>query len=213
LRLKFQSGFYHWSLGLIWDLEFGILKAMSFTVLILLGRSGSGKGTQAKMLAEKFGLKLISSGNLLRAKAKDSDFTGKKIAQIISQGGILPTPVVFDLWMDELKGIVFEGSPRRLYEAWLLQEALEFFGFGGNIKAFYLNISKQEAKKRLLKRGRPDDTPRAIDKRLDWFEKEVVPVIDFYRRQRILIEINGHQPPENVFRDIVQHLMNKDGSK
>ncbi len=184
-------------------------------VIILLGRSGSGKGTQAEKLSEKFGLKLISSGDLLRAKAKDKDFIGKKVAKVLAQGGILPTPIVFDLWMDELrktieqknlKGIVFEGSPRKLYEAWLLQEALEFFGLGKSIKAFHLNVSRQEAQDRLLKRGRKDDTIEAINKRLEWYEKEVVPVIDFYRGQGTLIEINGEQPPEKVFQEITKML-------
>ncbi len=185
-------------------------------VIILLGRSGSGKGTQAEILVKKFGFKLISAGDLLRLKAKDQDFVGKKIAEIISKGGILPTPVVFDLWFEELKrikedvnptpGIVFEGSPRKLFEVHLLQEALEFFDFNFNLKVFWLNVSKEEAKRRLLKRGRQDDTLEAINKRFEWYQKEVVPVIDFYKKKGLLIEINGEQEPEKVSQEIIRYL-------
>src|SRR3990167_1973371 len=102
-----------------------------FKVIIVLGKSGSGKGTQVEGLAQKHGFKIISSGSLLRKRAEQNDFVGKKIAEILDRGGLIPTPIIFHLWLHELegareaesgvKGIIFEGSPRKLYEAYLLQ--------------------------------------------------------------------------------------------
>ena len=101
-------------------------------VFIVLGKSGSGKGTQVEFLQKKFGFELISSGALLRARAEENDFVGKRIDEIISNGNLAPTPIIFHLWLhrfEELrekgvKKIIFEGSPRKLYEAMLLEAKL-----------------------------------------------------------------------------------------
>ena len=90
-------------------------------VIILLGKSGSGKGTQADFVREKFGLDYIGSGDLLRARAKKKDFTGKKIARMLAVGGLIPTPAIFKLWLDRVeelktkdnfKGLIMDGNPR-----------------------------------------------------------------------------------------------------
>jgi len=93
------------------------------------------------MLAEKFGFKIISSGNLLRARKEQGDFVGNRIGEVIDKGGLVPTPIILHLWLHELEkireqetgaGVIFEGSPRKLYEAWMLEEALWFYQLNGN---------------------------------------------------------------------------------
>jgi len=217
-------------------------------IIILLGRPGSGKGTQAKLLTEKFGLEYIGSGDLLRARKKEKDFTGIKIGKVIDIGKRILTPVIFKLWMDKfeelkktpkLNGFVLDGSPRSLFEAEMLEQALDWYGWLRYKKVFYVNISPKEAIQRLTKRRickhcgkiipfigeykkmkkcdkcegqlkvRLDDTVVGIKKRLAWFETDVRPAINFYKKQGGLININGEQPIEVIYKDILKKLKTK----
>ena len=184
-------------------------------ILVFLGRSGSGKGTQVELLRKKLGLDYISSGELLRSRKKIKDYTGKKLQQVLDSGGLVPTPVVFKLWLDrfeELKekfffnGFIYEGSPRKIFEAYLMDEALEWYGWSKNLKVVLIDISEKEAIVRLTKRSREDDKISAIKSRLAWFKTNVDPVIRFYKKTKRLIKINGEQSIENVFKDILKAL-------
>jgi adenylate kinase len=214
-------------------------------IVILLGKSGCGKGTQVKMISEKYFLHKIGSGELLRERKKTEDFTGSKISTVIDNGGIVPTPVIFQLWIekledlkisDDFKGIVFDGSPRRILEAHLLDEALGWYDWDRNEKIILLDIDDEESIKRIACRkvcsngscnfisgvgngdlnecpvcgsnleDRPEDTPEGVKKRLEWFKKEVEPVIEYYEKQNRLIRINGNQSVEKVFESIVKAI-------
>lgn len=129
-------------------------------VIILLGKSGSGKGTQADLLAEKFGFSHLVSGDLLRNRAKKTDFTGKKLAKILLTGGLAPTAVIFKLWLDKVealknnkktKGIIMDGNPRKIKEAYLIDEVFDWYSWK-NVKAILIDISDREAALRLGKR-------------------------------------------------------------
>ncbi|MDA1337232.1 MAG: nucleoside monophosphate kinase [bacterium] len=182
-----------------------------FSIIPILGRPGSGKGTQSAFLAKEFNLKIISSGGLLRERAEKEDFIGTKIKEILNTGGLMPTPIIFDMWLHELEsiqekgeyqGIVFEGSPRKVYEAFLLDEIYQFYELEENFRVIHLSISKEESEKRLLMRGRADDSASAIAKRMEWYEDEVVPVIEHYRKQGKLVEVNGNQDVKKVQEDM-----------
>ncbi len=183
-------------------------------IVILLGKSGSGKGTQAALLATSFGLAHVSTGVLLRERCKEQDFLGRELNAVLARGGLVPTPLVFHLWLHELerlrqanaKGVVFEGSPRKLYEAWMLKETLEFYGWGADVKAVDLKISDKEALARLLARGRNDDEAQAIQRRLSWFKKEVAPVISFYKKEGVLLDVDGQQSVEEVQKELQAKL-------
>jgi len=167
-------------------------------------------------LAEQYGLKIISSGSLLRARAEEKDFVGNRIAGILDKGGLIPTPIIFHLWLHELekireaenevKGFIFEGSPRKLYEAYLLDETLWFYNLEKNMRVVHLDIKDEEAVKRLLARKRYDDTEAAIRERLQWYKAEVVPAIEYYREKGKLIEIKGEQSIEAVHQEIMEKL-------
>lgn len=126
-------------------------------IIILLGKSGCGKGTQVNLLVKKYGLDFIGSGDLLRERKKELDFTGVKISNVIDNGGIVPTPVIFSLWMDKLEeykkkniqGLIFDGSPRKILEAYLIDEALGWYEWDKNIKVILIDISDDEALKRI----------------------------------------------------------------
>jgi len=131
-------------------------------VLVFLGKSGAGKGTQVDMLKERKGFDYVGSGELLRSRKKESDFTGKKIASVIDNGGLIETPVIFHLWMleferlkdkeTELKGIVIDGSPRKIREAYLMDEALSWYEWNENFKAVLIDISDDEVFSRIANR-------------------------------------------------------------
>lgn len=215
-------------------------------IIVLLGKSGSGKGTQVNLLAERYGLKKISSGEMLRNRKKQDDFTGKKLRAVLDSGGIAETCVIFKLWMDKLeeyksdenlKGIIFDGSPRKIMEARSMDEALAWYEWNENVKIILIDISDEEIMKRVACRrvcgngacnyiptpeqvkvmescpacgakleNRPEDTIEGTQKRLAWFKEEVEPVLDYYSKSDRLITINGEQPIEKVFEDIVKAI-------
>jgi len=216
-------------------------------IFIILGRQGCGKGTQAELLVKKFNLIYIGSGELLRERIKKSDFTGRKTEEVTTQGILVPTSLIFQLWINRLEeikqqkddnfpGIIFDGSPRKLVEAHLLDEALNWYEWDKNIKVLLIDISRQEAFNRLTERRicqqcgqsipyldhyktlkkcdqcggnletRADDTPEAINKRLDWSEEQLTPVIDFYEKKGLLVRVNGEQPIEEVHQEIINAL-------
>ncbi|MFA5086537.1 MAG: nucleoside monophosphate kinase [Candidatus Paceibacterota bacterium] len=213
-------------------------------IIILLGKSGSGKGTQVNLLKERYGLDYVGSGELLRERKKVDDFMGKKIAQVIDSGDIILTPVIFSLWMkrfeelkkkEDLKGIILDGSPRKIKEAYLMEEALDWFEWNKNTKVMLVDISDEEAIKRIGKRKicskcgnivivpvgedvavcskcggemivRPEDTVEKTQRRLEWFRTEVGPVVDYYKSNGRLTVINGEQSIEGVFKDIVKEI-------
>jgi len=148
-------------------------------VVIVLGKSGSGKGTQAKLLMKKFGLGYICTGDLLRARSKKKDFTGKKLSKSLLAGEIIPTPVVFKLWLDKaeelkakkgLNGFVMDGCPRKILEAYLDDEAFKWYEWDKNVKAILVDISDKEAIWRLTKRRICKDC------------KELIPFVGHFRK-------------------------------
>jgi len=129
-------------------------------IIILLGRSGSGKGTQADLLIKDFKFDYISSGNLLRKRMEKSDFTGRKVKKFVNRGDLVPAFLIFNNWVTELEkcrdkknidGVLIDGSPRRLSEAELLDAAFDWFEYK-DIKAVLIDISPKEAFERLTKR-------------------------------------------------------------
>ena len=188
-----------------------------FKFLAILGKPGSGKGTQADLLEMKFPFEHISTGALLRQRTKKHDFIAKRLREIMEIGGLVPTPSVFQLWMPKLehlrkqkkfRGVVFDGSPRKLYEAQMLDELLQLYQWDKNFKVVHLDISNKEALKRLLKRGRSDDDKEDVLYRLRVFKKEVLPAISYYQKKGKVIEINGEQSREAVHREIMRKLKN-----
>ena len=211
---------------------------------ILIGRSGSGKGTQAELLKERFGnLHHFCTGDMFRALAKADTAVGAKIRKVISEGGLPLDDIATTLWMHaisfnlkESEGLLADGFPRRLPEAKNLDRFLEFLDRKENTFPILIDISREEAFGRLTKRRickkcgklipwvgefkelkvcpdcggelvtRPDDNEEAINNRLDFYEKNVVPVVEYYKEQGRLLEINGDQPIEKVFEDLLASL-------
>ncbi len=130
-------------------------------IIIILGPPGSGKGTQAKLLAKKFNLEYIGCGDNLRQRQELNDFTGKKIFKTVNKGKLAPSFIVVKILGDilekikkrsRIKGFVLDGWTRIIFEAIFVDEALDWYEWDKRVKIFFINISKKESLKRLSKR-------------------------------------------------------------
>ncbi|OGZ17747.1 MAG: hypothetical protein A2Z78_00980, partial [Candidatus Nealsonbacteria bacterium RBG_13_36_15] len=130
-------------------------------IIILLGPAGSGKGTQAKLISKKFNLDYFGSGDALRTRKKTGDFTAKKLSKVMGRGELVPSFIISKLWIDTLekfkkkkkfKGFVIDGSPRKIGEAKLLNEAIKWYEWQKYVKIVFVNISRKESINRLTKR-------------------------------------------------------------
>lgn len=186
--------------------------------IIFYGAEGSGKSTQAKLLAEKLQLPYLSSGDLVRKyAAEDKGIMGDVCRASLSKGYYVADSEMFVLWKHRLKdddvqsGWIMDGFPRNQMQAQFLNDKLDKYGH--QISAvFYLAVSEQESIKRLLKRGRksPDgslhDSSEKIASRLKIYQREESGVLDFYRRQGLLIEINGEPDIDTIHQDITAQI-------
>ena len=190
---------------------------------IFIGRSGCGKGTQVelfkKIIEEKTGAQTIhvETGSLLRGFVKTPSYTGQKTKEIIETGSLMPESIVIGLWVGHLmsnftgkENLIFDGAPRKIQEAILLDGTLKFYGIK-NYKVMYIDVSREWATKRLLARGRKDDTEEGINKRMNWFENDVIPCIDFFKNDKEceVFSINGEQSVEDVHTEIMKKVFNE----
>lgn len=181
---------------------------------IFIGRSGCGKGTQAQLLREKFpNTAYVSTGDLMRLLAQQPTDVGVRINLILGEGGLPFDDIAAALWMHEIafkvkadQGIIADGFPRRLNEAQTLDRFLDWLGRKDHTKVLFVDISREEAFKRLKSRARGDDSDALINNRLDYYEARVVPAIEYYRQAGRLIHINGEQGVEEVFQEILQRI-------
>lgn len=188
----------------------------SLQTFIFIGRSGSGKGTQADLLIKDFAERgqesfYIQTGDQFR-KFLTSDSYSAQMAKMRSVAGTRqPDFMAIYMWAEvlikEFKGgnlhLIFDGTPRSLVEAQALDTALDFYG-RELVHVIALHVSHDCATSRLTKRGRNDDDEIGIKKRLAWYEKDVVPALDYYRTNSRyqLVEIDGERPIEDVHAEI-----------
>ena len=180
--------------------------------IILIGRSGSGKGTQAELLQKKFGyFYYLSTGEWFRKLADTNSDAGHKVKQLLDEGGLPYDDLATTLWMHDLifnlkedQGIIADGFPRRLNEAKNLDGFLGFLERLEDTFHIYLEISREKATRRLLDRGRKDDNENAVEGRMNYFEERVMPVVRYYNEEGKLTTVNGGQTTEKVYEDILK---------
>ena len=194
---------------------------MNQFTFIIFGPSGSGKGTQAHLLIDLLKkidserkVMYIETGQRFREFADSGSYTATLVKGVMSTGALLPEFLPIWMWTEILvhdfagnENIIFEGVSRREHEAPILDSAMRFYK-RENPYVISINVSKEWATQRLNARGRYDDTPADIIERLNWYDKNVIPAIDFFKNDPYykILEINGEQSIEDVHKEIVQKL-------
>ena len=178
--------------------------------LVLLGPPGSGKGTQAALLSEKYGIPAISTGDVLRAQVEAGTPLGKRVKAYIDRGELVPDSLVVDLIQHRLladtqQGFILDGFPRTLPQAQALDTMLAALDRPLDA-VLYLQVDPQAVRERLGQRHRGDDRQSVIDHRLDVFLEQTAPLISYYEEGGKLKLIDGSQPPEVVAASIEEAI-------
>lgn len=195
---------------------------MELQTIIFIGRSGCGKGTQAKLLQEYIAahdtslrkMFYVETGAKFRKFIDGESYSSKLASKINKEGGRQPDFLAVWVWghlfVDEMQGnehIIIDGAPRSLLEAQMLTTAFSFYKRSKPV-VIHMDVSKEWSRKHLLDRARSDDHSEEIEKRLSWFETEVFPAIEYYRAQPEyeFFDINGERTIEEVQSDIIEKL-------
>lgn len=204
--------------------------------ILLIGPQASGKGTQAKILNDRFKIPIFSTGNILRQKIAQDDELGKELAKIVNKGELVSDEMVNQIIADKIKqdggkGYILDGYPRNLSQAQFLdkQDKLNF--------VFEIVVSDNESIKRISGRRtcskcqavyhieynppqvenkcdkcggeliiRDDEQPEIVAQRLKNYHKLTEPILEFYKEQNIYYKIDGDQLIEKVSQDISKIL-------
>ena len=168
--------------------------------LVIFGPPGAGKGTQSSFIAKKFKLYQLSTGELLRNEIKNNTNLGKQISSTINSGNLVSNEIVGNLIEKYLSDktyqnrIIFDGYPRTLIQAQTLNDSMIKYNQKIHI-ALRLTVSLDTIKKRIKERSalekRDDDSEEIAIKRYETYEKNIKPVIDFYKQSNLLKDVNG----------------------
>ena len=188
---------------------------------IFIGRSGSGKGTQAQLLKEyligkecDMPVSYIETGDKFREFTEKGGYTNILSKKVAQTGGLQPEFLAVWIWsslfiekMMDGEHLILDGTPRRVREAQVLDSAMEFYNRETPL-VIHLDVSRDWAKKHLLERKRVDDDEAEIDKRLEWFDKEVEPLFEMYARDRRYnyIKINGEEQIPLIHEKIIKEF-------
>jgi len=188
--------------------------------IIFYGPEGSGKGTQAKLLSEKLNIPILTSGDLVRqAASEDKGVIGDVCRKALSEGRYVADSEMFVLWKRRLKeddaknDWIMDGFPRNVDQAIFLDDKLAKYGY--KVEAvLYLKLSEEESLRRLTKRARPlhpgshelHDSPERIKNRLEIYKAGEAKVLEYYRTQGVLQEINAEQSVSEVQKEILKKI-------
>lgn len=176
--------------------------------LVLIGIQGSGKSTQGNLLSKKFKIPYLSSGHIFRQMAKEKTPWGRYVKETINAGVLMPDKKTTEIVEEYLKkdayknGYILDGFPRTTRQAKYFDTDIK--------KVIYLDVSDKESLWRLsgrFEKGiREDNTLQALRKRIDSFHKLTEPVLNYYKKKKMLLEIDGEREIKVIFRDILKKL-------
>lgn len=180
---------------------------------ILLGPPGSGKGTQASRLAQRFGAAHLSTGDILRAEVTAGSELGRKAREYMDAGNLVPDQLILEMIRHRLRaigresGYILDGFPRNTAQADALGPMLDELGMSLD-RVVLVEVSDTEIQKRLVGRarieGRSDDSAEVIAHRLEVYRRQTAPLIEYYERRGLLTRINGERSIDEVFVELEQ---------
>jgi adenylate kinase len=195
---------------------------MKKDTLVFIGSSGSGKGTQIRLLKEYIkehypdtNIIHYDSGAHFRSFVERDGYTSQQMRNILGRGELAPDFITSWLLVSELvtkltpeKMLILDGFPRTISQALMFDSAVQYYKLK-NIKIINIEVSHDEVRRRMIARGRTDDkNNEVIEKRIKWYKDNVVPVINHFRKkdEYEVLDINGEQDVNGVFEEIKNKL-------
>ncbi len=188
---------------------------------IFFGIAGSGKGTQVELIQKYLKEKYIanefifaSPGSEYRKIASSGSYSSEKIKEVMEAGLLLPDFLTISLVTSSIANnitkdsvLIADGYPRTINQSIALEQTLDFYCRNG-AHVIYIEVSRDEALKRMKLRSRPDDTDEAIAKRFDEYVNNVLPSMDYFKDKPgyTIYKINGEQSIEEVHQEIIKSL-------
>ena len=177
--------------------------------LLFLGAPGAGKGTQAELLSQTNSYLHLSTGELLRKEIEMKTALGIKVKDIINRGELVSDELVLKIVRQNLnkhnKGWILDGYPRNISQANSLNKVLIEINQPLEV-VFYLDIPEEVLIKRLLLRGRKDDTEETIKTRVDIYKKTTEPLIQYFKDLSLLVYVDANRDLKTVSSDIKQKM-------
>ena len=184
--------------------------------IVLLGPPGCGKGTQSKLLVQKNGFVQLSTGDLLREETskKNSKF-GEKVKNLMESGELVPDEIVIDIIVTKVeefkdKSVIFDGFPRNLKQATVLDDSLQNVSINLDSVIFFeinFDILKERIEKRIKEtennNQRKDDNVETLVNRIEVFKESTLPIVDYYEKKGILSKVDGIKEIEEVYKEIL----------
>ncbi len=180
--------------------------------VLLLGPQGSGKGTQAKRIAKTYGIPHIATGDMIREMKELDTSVGREVKAVYDAGQLVQDDLIIRMIRDRLDrgdtlpGVVLDGFPRNMAQAEALDDLLSELGRDLDV-VFELQVPREvlleRIRKRALEENRSDDTADAVRQRLEIYERETAPLVEYYRTTRgNVVGIHGDRTIEEIFAEI-----------
>lgn len=178
--------------------------------VVILGRQGSGKGTQCARISSTWGMVHVSTGDMLRAAVSEGTDLGLQAKEVMDRGGLVSDDIMNGIVAERLAkrdvvdcGVLLDGFPRTPAQAAALEEILAETPLD---LALSLDVPVEEVVTRMLDRGREDDTEEAIRRRLDLYESETAPLLSWFEERDLLRVVDGLGDEDEVF-DRIQGVL------
>ena len=179
---------------------------------IFLGPPGAGKGTQANLLADDWRIPHVSTGDILRDAITQQTALGLQARTHVEVGELVPEPLIMSLMRERFgqadmqQGWILDGFPRTLAQANALDQLLTILRHP-HPQVVYFEVATETLVERMLARGRQDDTEETIRRRLDVYQDDTTPLIDFYQRRQCLATIDGNLSLGDVTQMLQESLL------